>query len=100
MLFGLGAVQSTAEIVGFQRSQEVLPGGWPMRPHGHPDPSTLITMGAYDPSSMWPNYKPASIVRDAQTISNQVPQWIWLAAGGVLLVAAVVAYNKEKKKRA
>lgn len=100
MLFGLGAVQSTAEIVGFQRTQQVAPGGWPMRPHGHPDPSTLIMMGAYDPNTMWPDHAPSPLFRDVQAVSNQVPQWAWLVAGGALVIIAAVLYNKEKKSKA
>ena len=104
MLKGLGAAQITAEIVGFQRKGA----GLPMHPHGHPDPTTLINMGLYDPNEHWSkaqlNYiqggsRPNSFTRDLQGVSNQIPQWAWLAAGVVFAGVGIYFYNKEANKK-
>lgn len=104
MLQGLGTAQITAEIVGFQRKGE----GLPMHPHGHPDPTTLINMGLYDPSGEWKNSqlsyiqggsRPNTFGRDLQGVSNQLPQWAWIAAGVLFTGLGIYAYNKSSKKK-
>lgn len=104
MLKGLGTAQITAEIVGYQRKG----GGLPMHPHGHPDPTTLINMGLYDPNEHWANsqsnyihggQRPNTIMRDLQGVSNQIPQWAWLVAGTLFVGAGIYYYNAEAKKK-
>jgi hypothetical protein len=100
MLIGISAVQATADLVSYQRTGS----GLPMYPHGRPDPATLINMGFYDPATMWSDSqkryleggpKPSSLLRDLQGVSNQIPQWVWLAAGGTLLVLGLMAMRKK-----
>lgn len=100
MLIGIGAVQTTADLVSYQRTGS----GLPMYPHGRPDPATLINMGFYDPQNLWSpaqkqylsgGKKPSTILRDLQGVSNQVPQWTWLAAGGVLVVLGLMAMKRR-----
>ena len=104
MLQGLGAAQITADIVGYQRQGS----GLPMHPHGHPDPTTLINIGLYDPDEEWPNAQynyihhnkePSTLVRDLQGVSNQIPQWAWVAAGALLVGLGIYTYVRESKKR-
>lgn len=100
MLIGIGAAQATADLVSYQRTGS----GLPMYPHGHPDPSTMINMGLYDPNNFWSEpqkqyldggQKPSTVLRDLQGVSNQVPQWAWLTAGGLLVLLGLRALLKK-----
>jgi disulfide bond formation protein DsbB len=104
MLIGIGAAQSTAELVEFQRTGR----GMPMHPHGHPDPSTTISMGLYDPAQHWPQDqlayisggpRPSTFKRDLQGVSNQIPQWAWLVAGGAFIVLGIMSFRKSSKRK-
>jgi len=77
-----------------------------MDPHGHPDPTTMINRGRYNPLEEWPRRqvqyleggpKPGTFFRDLQGVSNQVPRWAWLVSGGAFLLFATVAYRNHKK---
>ena len=104
MLIGIGAAQNTADLVEFQRTGS----GMPMYPHGHPDPATMISMGLYDPTQHWPQDqlaylsggpRPSTFRRDLQGASNQIPQWAWLAAGGVLVALGLLSLRKPSKRK-
>ncbi len=105
MLIGIGAVPSTTtEYVTFQQT----PKGLPMFPHGHPDPATLINAGVYDQKSNWSaaqlayiegGSKPSTFGRDLQGVSNQVPRWIWISAGGVFVALGIMAYRQTVKRK-
>ena len=105
MLIGIGAVPQTAtQLVDFQRTQSTLP----MFPHGHPDPATLINAGAYNPHDEWSRDElayieggaaPSSFGRDLQGVSNQIPQWVWLTAGGLFAILTIWAYRVESKEK-
>lgn len=101
MLVGIGAAQNTADLVEYQRTGN----GMPMHPHGHPDPATLINLGVYDPADHWTpaqlrylqsGKKTSTLVRDLQGVSNQIPQWAWLTAGGFFILLGILAFQRSK----
>lgn len=103
MLIGIGAVRTTAELVDFQRIASGK--GMTIHPHGHPDPTTMITLGVYNPEEHWTNAqrdyisggsRPSTLGRDLQGVSNQIPQWAWLLAGGTLLALGYLSFRKKK----
>jgi hypothetical protein len=101
MLIGIGAAQTVADLVSYQRTGS----GLPMFPHGHPDPATMINMGAYSPDSFWTEgqkryleggQRPSTLLRDLQGVSNQIPRWAWLAAGGAFVLLGILALRRPR----
>jgi hypothetical protein len=84
--------------------------GQPLEMHvtGVPDPATLINLGYYDPVSELPRRQadylagntepPMTFWRDTATISNQVPQWIWIVAGAGMLGVGYYIYRKNRRE--
>jgi hypothetical protein len=73
---------------------------------GVPDPATLINLGYYDPLDELPRRhaqylagtkKPSTIWRDMATLSNQVPQWIWIVAGAGMVAIGYYVHRKNEK---
>lgn len=101
---GLG---KSASMVSFQAAAGV--GAYRMDPHGHPDPTTMINQGRYDPLEQWPRRhtqylvdggeKPGTFFRDLQGVSNQVPRWAWFVTSGTFLIFGAVAYRNHKKAK-
>jgi hypothetical protein len=78
-----------------------------MYPTGEPDPATLINAGYYDPLQVlprsWSEYAtggpaPGTFWRDLRVSSNQVPQWIWLALGIVLVSVGYYTYRRRARR--
>lgn len=82
-------------------------GPFPMTPHGHPDPATLINLGYYDPlEEMNPRHasyvagdgeRPGTFGRDLATTMSQVPRWGWLVVGAGLLGVGYLSWGVRKK---
>lgn len=72
---------------------------------GTPDPATLINLEYYDPLKELPRKQakflagerdqPTTLWRDLATLSNQIPQWVWLLLGGGLIGIGYYAYRKK-----
>lgn len=75
---------------------------------GLPDPATLINLGYYDPLDELParqvdfllgrTTEPSTIWRDTATMSNQVPQWIWIVFGGVFVGTGYYLYRRNRRE--
>lgn len=100
----LGAFKNHNEIAKFQREDNDIQ----THPHGHPDPSTLIGMKLYNPDQSWPRKqqkyiltgkKPGQLARDLQGASNQVPQWVWVAAGVFFLGYGIYSFKSKKSRK-
>jgi hypothetical protein len=74
---------------------------------GSPDPATLINLGYYNPVDELPRRyasflegstdQPSTLGRDLATLSNQVPQWIWIVSGIGMLGVGYYIYRRNKK---
>lgn len=72
---------------------------------GTPDPATLINLGYYDPLKELPRKQaaflagegaqPTTLWRDLATLSNQVPQWIWLLLGAGMVGIGYYVHRKK-----
>lgn len=80
------------------------PGGFPMSPHGHPDPATLINLGYYDPIAesspkqrayLQGGEKPGTFGRDLAGAANQVPWWAWIAVGVGLMGLGYASWRRR-----
>jgi hypothetical protein len=77
---------------------------------GVPDPATLINLGYYDPLLDLPRRHsdflagrqdaPTTFWRDLASMSNQVPQWIWIVAGVGMVGVGVYVYRQNQKEAA
>jgi hypothetical protein len=119
-MFGIGSIDVVQKKLGVPGSQHWDPvtlgamtayqaskaGVYPMSPHGHPDPPTLVNLGYYDPIAELPEAqrdyveggdKPTTFFRDLGSAANQVPQWAWVALGVSFVAIGVWTYRKAKK---
>jgi len=118
-LSGLGGIEDLQAALGVRQTsewdQETLAamstyqgrnqGELQMHVTGTPDPATLINLGYYDPLSELPRRQaeflsgdgpqPTTLWRDLATLSNQVPQWIWLLMGGGMLAVGYYVHRKK-----
>lgn len=106
-MYGLTGLTSK-EVAGLVTFQGSGKGEYPMLPHGHPDPNTLINKGLYDPQEHWPNKvnafldtgeRPNSFFRDLAGVNNQVPRWAWFVLGGTFVVLAGFSYRAHRKEK-
>jgi len=87
--------------------QQTGKGAFPMDPHGHPDPATLLNLGYYAPGDVftqgWVDYiaggeKPGHFGRDLRTAIDQVPRWAWATVAVAFGAFAYMAYRTDKKR--
>lgn len=92
-------------VLAFQQRGK---GTYPMDPHGHPDPATLLNIGYYAPGDIfparWEDYleggeKPGTFMRDIDTAIDQVPRWVWGTMGAAFGIFAWMAWRTDRKAR-
>lgn len=123
-MFGLGAlggildVQATlgvpqtntwdrATLAALSTYQGRQHGELAMHITGSPDPATLINLGYYDPIDELPRRhadflagrsdQPSTLGRDLATLSNQVPQWVWIVLGTGMFGVGYYIYRRNRK---
>jgi hypothetical protein len=124
-MFGISALGSVSDVQGqlgvpntnewdaatlaaLARFQGQDGGELKMHVTGVADPATLINLGYYDPMDELPRKQaqylagdrdqPTTFWRDTATLSNQVPQWIWIVAGVAMTGFGYWVYRRNKKR--
>lgn len=80
-----------------------------MAPHGHTDAATMVNLGYYAPTEIfpgrWGDYlaggeRPGTFGRDMSTAINQVPRWAWIGMTVTFGLFAYLAWRGDKKRGA